>query len=95
MLVLSDIRVATPEARFGFPEISYRMGGAGGASRLGRQLPHAIAMQMLMTGEYLSAEQALKHSLVNEIITRDELQARANELAQKVANTHCSPSRPK
>lgn len=85
LLVLSDIRVATPEARFGFPEISYGMGGAGGASRLGRQLPHAIAMQMLMTGEYLSAEQALKHSLVNEIITRDELQARANELAEKVA----------
>lgn len=85
LLVLSDIRIATPEARFGFPEISYGMGGAGGASRLGRQLPHTIAMQMLMTGEYLNAEQALKHSLINEILPRDEIQSRATELASKIA----------
>ncbi len=85
LLTLSDIRVATPEARFGFPEISYGMGGAGGASRLGRQLPHTIAMQLLMTGEYLSAEQALKHSLINEIVPQDGLQDRADELAGKIA----------
>ena len=72
LLTLSDIRIATPEARFGFPEISYGMGGAGGASRLGRQLPHTIAMQLLMTGEYLNAEQALQHSLVNEIVPREK-----------------------
>lgn len=85
LLVLSDIRVATPEARFGFPEISYGMGGAGGASRLGRQLPHTVAMQMLMTGDYLSAEQALKHSLINEIAPQEELQTQASKLAAKIA----------
>ena len=85
LLVLSDMRIATPEARFGFPEINYGMGGAGGASRLGRQLPSTIAMQLLMTGEYLSAEQALQHSLINEIVAPDELRQRVAELAAKVA----------
>lgn len=85
LLTLSDIRVATPEARFGFPEISYGMGGAGGASRLGRQLPHTIAMQLLMTGEYLNAEQALKHALINEIVAQKGLQDRVDDLASKVA----------
>lgn len=84
LLVLSDIRVATHDARFGFPEISYGMGGAGGASRLGRHLPHTIAMQMLMTGEYLSAEKALEHSLINEVADKDLLHTCATAIATKV-----------
>jgi len=85
LLVLSDIRVATPEARFGFPEINYGMGGAGGASRLGRQLPSTIAMQLLMTGEYLSAEQACRHALINEVVSKEALWERTDEMANKVA----------
>jgi len=47
LLLLTDIRLAVPGARFGFPEIAYGMGGAGGVTRLGRQIPHIHAMWML------------------------------------------------
>lgn len=42
-------------------------------------------MQMLMTGDYLSAEQALRHSLINEVVSQEELQTRASKLAAKIA----------
>jgi enoyl-CoA hydratase/carnithine racemase len=84
LLILTDIRIATPDARFGFPEINYGMGGAGGASRLSRQIPRTLAMYLLMTGEYLNAEQAKNHYLVNEVIKEENLMQRAMDIAAKI-----------
>ena len=80
----SDIRIATADAKFGFPEINYGMGGAGGAVRLGRHLPHTVAMYMLMTGEYMSAKQARRYDLINQIVAPEKLLQRAEEIAAKI-----------
>lgn len=81
----TDIRIATPNARFGFPEIAYGMGGASGLSRMTRHLSPAVAMWMLLTGEAMSAEAALKHDFINEIVEQDRLMDRAMEVARKIA----------
>ena len=85
LLHLTDMRVASEGARFGLPEIAYGMGGAGGITRLGRQIPHVVAMQFLLTGEYMSAQEALHYHLVNQVVPDSELMDAALGLARKVA----------
>lgn len=85
LLSLTDIRIASTNAKFGFPEVAYGMGGAGGTSRLGLQLPHTVAMWMLLTGEPMEAEEALSHRLVNKVVAPDALMATARDVAGKIA----------
>jgi enoyl-CoA hydratase/carnithine racemase len=85
LLQLSDLRIATPNARFGLPEIAYGMGGATGVVRLGRHLPPTVALWLALTGEPLNAQEALKHNLINEIVEHDRLLMRAREVATKIA----------
>jgi len=85
LLHLTDLRVASDRAQFGLPEIAYGMGGAGGVARLGRQLPHVVAMQFLLTGEFMSARDALSNDLVNQVVPPEQLMDAAMALAGKVA----------
>jgi enoyl-CoA hydratase/carnithine racemase len=85
LLCHTDIRISVPGAKLGFPEIAYGMGGAGGTTQLARHLPQAVAMWMLLTGEPLTAEEALKHDMINEIVEPDRLMERAMEVAEKIA----------
>jgi len=82
----TDIRISVPNGRLGLPEIAYGMGGASGSTQLGRHLPTAVSMWMLLTGEPLSAEDALKHDLINEIVEPEALMDRAMEVAAKIAS---------
>ena len=64
-----DVIVAAEGSTFGLPEA--RLGlvaGAGGVFRLTRQLPYRLAMGHLLTGRHISAETALRHGLVNEVV---------------------------
>ena len=85
LLTYTDIRIATPNARFGLPEIAYGMGGASGQTMIARYLPSAVAMWMLLTGEPLSVEKALQHDLINEIVEPARLMERAREIAGRIA----------
>ncbi len=85
LLMLTDIRITVDNAVFCLPEIKFGMGGASGMMRLSRQLPHAVAMNMALTGEPLSADDALRHGLVTEIVPSRDLMRRANEIAGKIA----------
>lgn len=85
LLMLTDIRIATPRAEFGFPEIAYGMGGAGGTARLGLQIPHVVAMEMLLVGDRIGAERALAVNLVNRIVPEDRLAAEARAIADRIA----------
>jgi E-phenylitaconyl-CoA hydratase len=80
------LRVATPNATFGLPEARWAsVPGAGGVSNLLRNLPRAIAMKMLLTGERIDAETALRHGLVSELVEPDQLLPRAIDIAHTVA----------
>lgn len=84
MLMATDIRIAAEHARFMLPEV--RRGilpGAGGTQRILRQLPYAIAMEMILLGEQLSAQDALKYGLVNRVVPLAELLPTAMDYAER------------
>jgi enoyl-CoA hydratase/carnithine racemase len=85
LMTLTDIRIAAPDAKFGIPEIKYGMGGASGATQLGRQIPRSLAMYLALTGDYFSAEQALDSHLITHIIPDHELEDFAFRIADKIA----------
>lgn len=77
-----DIRICTPESRFGLPEVRWAiMPGAGGTQRLPRAIPQAWANYMILTGEQIDAETALRVGLVSHIVPQGELLAKALEIA--------------
>lgn len=86
LLLLTDLRIAVPGARFGMPEIAYGMPGAGGVTRLGRQIPQSAALWMALTGEAIDAEEARRCFLINEIVDPGKLMARAGEIAGRIAS---------
>ncbi len=86
MMLLTDIRYAVPEARFGLPEIVYGMGGAGGALGLGKMIPHTAAMELLLLGDQIPAEKAEDMFLINAIVAPDQLMDRARQAARRIAS---------
>src|SRR5215212_11806148 len=66
LALLSDIRIAADTAQFGWPQVKRGISSMSGPTLLAKRLPFNIAMQLLMTGEPLSAPDALRHNLVNE-----------------------------
>jgi enoyl-CoA hydratase/carnithine racemase len=85
LLLLTDLRITTPRATFGLPEIAYGMGGAGAMTRLGCHVPHAVAMEMLLLGERIDAARALAVHLINRIVEPDALMAEARAMAERIA----------
>ena len=75
-------RLATPDAVLGHPGATLGLlTGWGGTQRLSRQIGRARALELLLTGESVSAEQGLALGLVEEIVPAPRLRARAAELA--------------
>lgn len=86
MLQQTDIRVAEEHARFGVPEATRGLiAGAGSTMRLKRQIPYAVAMEMLLTGRILDAEEALRWGLVTHVVPRGEGLAKGHEIAGVIA----------
>jgi enoyl-CoA hydratase len=77
-----DIRIAASHARFAIPEVKRGLvPGGGSLVRLIRQLPHARAMEMLLTGEMFSPEQLLDWGFLNYVVDPDQLLAKAEAMA--------------
>ena len=82
MLQQTDIRVAEEQAIFGVPEARRGLiAGAGSTMRLKRQIPYTIAMEMLITGRILSADEALRWGLVGHVVEKGGALAKAREIA--------------
>lgn len=87
MLQQTDIRIAEEQARFGVPEATRGLiAGAGSTTRLKRQIPYAVAMEMLLTGRILDAEEALRWGLVSHVVPRGQGLARGHEIASVIAS---------
>lgn len=81
-----DLRVAAEHAIFGTPEAKVGLlPGGGSLTRLPRQIPYAKAMEILMVGEPFSAQEALAMGFVNYVVPKEQLLAKAHELAAKLA----------
>lgn len=69
LALASDLVVARESARFGLPEVKRGLiAAAGGVFRIVDQLPRKVAMQLLFTGEPISADEALRWGLINEVV---------------------------
>ena len=81
----SDLAVAADTASFGLPEVKRGIyAGAGGAFRLPQQLPKKIAMEIVLTGEPITAQRAHELGLVNRVVPREDLLDAALELAGRI-----------
>jgi enoyl-CoA hydratase len=80
-----DLIYASEKAKFGQPEVNLGvMAGFGGTQRLTRRVGAARAMELLLTGNTVSAEEALAMGLVNAVVPPAELLPRARATAQKI-----------
>lgn len=83
-----DIRIATPESTFGCPEVRWALLHGLGAVRLPAAVGLANAMSMLLTGDSIDAEEALRIGLISKIVPQDELLDEARRLAGRIAGNH-------
>lgn len=80
------LRIAGDTARLGQPEVKLGLiPGYGGTQRLSRLVGKGVALQMILTGEMISAAEALRIGLVNEVVAPDQLLARAETIARTIA----------
>jgi enoyl-CoA hydratase len=82
-----DMIVASETARFGQPEINLGIiPGAGGTQRLPRAVGKARAMEMVLTGKHITAQEAERIGLVNRVVPAELYLEEAKELAREIAS---------
>jgi enoyl-CoA hydratase len=87
ILQSTDIRIASTNASFGLSEVQRGLVPAGGSMvRLPRQIPYCKAMEILLTGDPISAEEAVRIGFVNEVVASEELMPRAFHFANRLAS---------
>jgi enoyl-CoA hydratase len=86
LAMAADLRVAAAGIRLGLPEVKRALfPGGGGTVRLPRLIPSARALEMMLTGEAIEADEALALGLVNAVVPRDRLLDTAIDLAERIA----------
>jgi len=87
MAIACTIRIASEDAKIGLPEINLGiMPGYGGTQRLARLIGKGKAMEMLLTGEAISAQEAYRVGLVTAVHPKDQIMNAALELAKKITS---------
>ena len=80
------LRIASEHAKMGQPEVKLGLiPGYGGTQRLARLVGKGVALQMILTGEILSAADCLRVGLVNEVVVADQLLPRGEAIARVIA----------
>jgi enoyl-CoA hydratase/carnithine racemase len=85
-----DLAIASEESKFAVSGINLGLFCSTPAVPLVRNIPRKQAMQMLLTGDFISASTAQHYGLVNEVVSADQLDQCTREMAQKIAakSTH-------
>ena len=87
LLLSTDVRAATPHARFGLPEVRWSIYPFGGATvKLVQQIGYVHAMELLLTAKLVDASEAARIGLVNRVVAADALMPWALETAQAIAS---------
>ena len=80
----SDIRIASTEAQFGWPQAKRGISSVSGPALLSQVVPRNIAFEFLFTGDFVDAQKALELRLVNYVAPPEEVMPRAQEMARKI-----------
>ena len=87
LAMMADILIASENAKLGQPEINLGiLPGSGGTVRLTQAVGKSKAMEMCLTGEPITAQDALKSGLVSQVVPHDKLAETAMTLAKKIAS---------
>ena len=87
MALCCDIRIASEDAQFGLPEVGLGIiPAAGGTQTLPRVIGRSKALEMLLTGRWIDADEAYRCQLVNHVVPRKDLLKYTEELARKIAS---------
>ena len=82
-----DIRIASQDVRFGLPEVGLGIiPAAGGTQTLPRLVGKGKALEMLLTNQWVDAEEAHRIGLVNQVVPKERLLQHAEEMAKKIAS---------
>ena len=85
LLFACDIRVAADHATFGLSEVKRGiLPGNGGTQRVLRQLPYPLAMELLLLGDKVTAQDALRLGLVNKVVAKEDLMTTAMDYAHRL-----------
>ncbi|WP_193047764.1 enoyl-CoA hydratase [Mycolicibacterium baixiangningiae] len=94
LAMMCDILIAADTAKFGQPEIKLGvLPGMGGSQRLTRAIGKAKAMDLILTGRTIGAEEADRSGLVSRVVPADRLLDEANEVAAAIAGMSRNASR--
>ncbi|RZT25922.1 enoyl-CoA hydratase [Mycobacterium sp. BK558] len=94
LAMMCDILIAADSAKFGQPEIKLGvLPGMGGSQRLTRAIGKAKAMDLILTGRNMGAEEAERAGLVSRVVPADTLLEEARSVAQTIAGMSLSASR--
>ena len=94
LAMMCDILIAADTAKFGQPEIKLGvLPGMGGSQRLTRAIGKAKAMDLILTGRNMGAEEAERAGLVSRVVPADSLLEEAKSVAQTIAGMSLSASR--
>lgn len=80
----SDIRIASSEAEFGWPQAKRGIASVSGPALLSQVVPRNIAFEFLFTGDFVDAHKALELMLVNYVVEPDQVMTKSEEIAQKI-----------
>ncbi len=87
ILYATDIRIAAEGAKFGVQEVKWSLFPAMGSSiKLPLQIPYARAMELLLTGELMDAEEALQLGFVNRVVPKGQVVEEAERIARIIAD---------
>jgi enoyl-CoA hydratase/carnithine racemase len=91
MAMCCDIRIASEDAQFGTPEMGLGIiTAAGGSQTITRVIGRSHALDMLLTGRWVKADDALRMKLVNRVVPKAELLSTAQQLADRIKS--CDPA---
>ena len=86
LMLSCDIRICTPDARFGLPEARWGiLPSGGGIRKLGNEIGYSRASELLLTGRFFEANEALAMGLVSEVVSQSELTDRALDAAHRIS----------
>ena len=85
LAISCDLLIAAEDAQFGIPEVKRGLAaGAGGLLKLPRQIPPRVAMELALTGDFISAARAAELGLINQVVASGGALDAARQLAAKI-----------
>lgn len=85
LAISADLIIAVEHARFALPEIKAGTLADAATIKLPKRIPYHVAMELLFTGRWMDAEEALRWGIVNYVVPSEQLMPRARELAATLA----------